>query len=130
MNFLISNPLEQFQIVPLISIFMGRFDISFTNSALMAGLSIGFFLTLTYLILINGQGTLVPNRWQTVIESVYNFVSDLLLDNVGDKGRGYFPFIFVLFVFILSMNLIGMVPYSFTTTSHLVDTLFFSLTVY
>ena len=127
---IINNPLEQFQIVPIIPIKSGAVDISFTNSALMMTLATGFFVALSRAILVDGNGNLVPNRWQSLIESIYAFIQDMVFSNVGERGQGFFPMLFVLFVFLLVCNLIGMVPYSFTVTSHLIVTLALSLTVY
>ena len=120
---IINNPLEQFQIVPIIPIKSGAVDISFTNSALMMTLATGFFVALSRAILVDGNGNLVPNRWQSLIESIYAFIQDMVFSNVGERGQGFFPMLFVLFVFLLVCNLIGMVPYSFTATSHISFTL-------
>ena len=127
---IVQNPLEQFQIVPLIPIRSGAMDISFTNSSLMMVLATGAFLTLCRLVLIEGQGNLIPNRWQALVEFFYSFIQDMVSSNVGERGQGYFPMVFVLFIFILVCNLIGMVPYSFTVTSHIIVTLALSMTVY
>ena len=127
---IVNNPLEQFQIVPLIPIRSGAVDISFTNSSLMMILATGAFLTLCRLVLVEGQGHLIPNRWQALVEFFYSFIQDMVSSNVGERGQGYFPMVFVLFIFILVCNLIGMVPYSFTVTSHIIVTLALSMTVY
>ena len=126
----IQNPLEQFQIVPIIPIKAGAIDISFTNSSLMMILATGAFINVCRVVLVEGQGHLVPNRWQALIEFFYGFIQDMVSSNLGDRGQGYFPMIFVLFIFLLTCNLIGMVPYSFTVTSHIIVTLTLSLTVY
>jgi F0F1-type ATP synthase membrane subunit a len=120
---MINNPLEQFQIVPIIPIKSGAVDISFTNSALMMTLATGFFVALSRSILVDGNGHLIPNRWQAMVEGIYSFIQDMVYSNVGERGQGFFPMLFVLFVFLLVCNLIGMVPYSFTVTSHLIVTL-------
>ena len=127
---LVYSPLEQFQIVPIIPIKAGAIDISFTNSSLMMILATGAFINVCRVVLVEGQGHLVPNRWQALIEFFYGFIQDMVSSNLGDRGQGYFPMIFVLFIFLLTCNLIGMVPYSFTVTSHIIVTLTLSLTVY
>ena len=71
---IINNPLEQFQIVPIIPIKSGAVDISFTNSALMMTLATGFFVALSRSILIDGNGHLIPNRWQAMVEGIYSFI--------------------------------------------------------
>jgi len=72
----------------------------------------------------------VPNNWQTLIETVFETVSQLLFDNINIKGEKYFPFISVLFLFILLVNLVGLVPYSFTITSHLIVTFTLSFSIF
>ena len=125
------NPLEQFELTPLINIGSASgFDLSFTNSSLITLLAITFFVLLARLVFYTGNGTLIPNRWQSVLESMYELVAGLLNDNVGTRGQGYFPFLFSLFAFLLMVNLIGMVPYSYTITSQLIVTLLFSGMVY
>ena len=120
------NPLEQFELTPLINIGSASgFDLSFTNSSLITLLAITFFVLLARLVFYTGNGTLIPNRWQSVLESMYELVAGLLNDNVGTRGQGYFPFLFSLFAFLLMVNLIGMVPYSYTITSQLIVTLLF-----
>ena len=69
-----------------------------------------------------GRGSLVPTRWQNAAEMLYEFVANMLNDAVGSKGKQYFPFIFSIFMFILLGNLLGMIPYSFTFTSHIIVT--------
>jgi F-type H+-transporting ATPase subunit a len=65
---------------------------------------------------------LVPGRWKSIAEVSYEFIAKMIRDNVGDGGRRYFPFIFTLFMFILFCNLLGLVPFSFTVTSHIIVT--------
>ena len=127
---IVANPLEQFQIIPIIPLPFGDVDISFTNSSLFGMLGVGFFVLLMKFILNEGNGNIIPSRWQSLVEGIYNFMMETTSNNVGPRGQAYFPFVFALFVFLLCVNLVGMVPYSFTVTSHLIVTLFFSLTVY
>jgi F-type H+-transporting ATPase subunit a len=68
------------------------------------------------------KGALVPGRFQSVAELSYEFVANMVRDNVGTSGMKYFPFIFTLFMFVLALNMLGMVPYSFTVTSHIIVT--------
>lgn len=124
-----NSPLEQFEIIPLIPIELGSLNISFTNSSLymfFVSAIIGLFLVLSTM-----NSTMVPNKWQSVAEMMYLFIHNTVSENVGPKGQRYFPLIFVVFIFILFSNLLGMVPYSFTITSHLIVTfvLAFSLLV-
>ncbi len=128
--FTAQNPLEQFELTPLLNINSAAVDISFTNSSLITLLAITFFVLLARLVFLTGNGTVIPNRWQSVLESMYELVAGLLNDNVGSRGQKYFPFLFTLFSFLLMVNLIGMVPYSYTITSQLIVTLLFSMMVY
>ncbi|MEQ8390283.1 MAG: F0F1 ATP synthase subunit A [Thalassospira sp.] len=111
-----AGPLEQFKIEPLVDLSVAGVDISFTNSALWMVIAAVFetgFMTLSM-----RRGSLVPGRWQGSAEVMYEFVANMLKDNVGSEGRKYFPFIFTLFMFVLFGNLLGMIPHSFTFTSH------------
>ncbi len=114
------SPLAQFEIKRLVPIHIGGLDASFTNSALWMLIAIA----LATLLLTFGvrRRALVPGRLQSVVELAYEFIAGMLKENVGSAGRQYFPFIFTLFVFILFCNVLGMVPYSFTPTSHIVVT--------
>jgi ATP synthase subunit 6 len=130
MNFLINSPMDQFQLVPLFSIRFGFADFSFTNSSFFMMMGLGFFLLLCHMIQVNGNGTLVPSRWQTVIESFYTLIQGLARDSIGPKSNAFFPFVFVLFMFVMCCNVIGMIPYSFTATSHLVLTFTVALGIF
>lgn len=114
------SPLEQFQIKEIIPLKLGGVDVSFTNSAL--AMTVAVVLVSCFLIFSMRRGALVPGRWQVVAELSYEFIANMIRDNVGQEGRRYFPFIFALFMFIFAGNLIGMIPYSFTYTSHLAVT--------
>jgi F-type H+-transporting ATPase subunit a len=73
---------------------------------------------------------LVPGRWQSMAELMYEFVANMIRDNVGSEGRKYFPFIFSLFMFVLFGNLLGMVPYTFTFTSHIIVTFGLAIVIF
>ena len=114
------SPLEQFEIVPYTYTEIGGYNISFTNSSLAMVITVStitLFLTLT----VNTR-SIIPSRLQLISELMYNFVAQLLNDTVGDQGRRYFPFVFSLFMFVLIGNMVGMVPYQFTFTSHIIVT--------
>ncbi|MFA5122570.1 F0F1 ATP synthase subunit A [Zavarzinia sp.] len=114
------NPLEQFEIHRLIDLQIGGIDISFTNSALWTGIVV--LVATGFLMLATSRAALVPGRLQSVAEMTYEFVANLLKENTGTQGMKYFPLVFSLFVFVLMANMIGMVPYAFTVTSHLAVT--------
>ena len=81
------------------------------------------------MVTING-GVLVPTRWQSVVEMFYEFVVNMVEEQIGEKGRKYFTLIFTTFTLILSLNLIGLIPYSFASTSHLIVTFGMSLSLF
>lgn len=123
-----ANPVEQFQIEPLVPLHIGGVNVSFTNSALLMVISVTLvtaFLTLS----VRGRA-LVPGRWQSTAEVFYEFVANMIRDNVGSEGRKYFPFIFTLFMFVLFGNLLGLIPYSFTYTSHIIVNFGIAATVF
>lgn len=114
------SPVEQFKIQPWVPLHVGGVDISFTNSA---GFMVAGVVLITALLTLSVRArALVPGRWQSVAEIFYEFVANMIRDNVGNEGRKYFPFIFTLFMFVLAGNLIGQVPYTFTYTSHIIVT--------
>jgi ATP synthase subunit 6 len=116
------SPLEQFAILKIIPLGFGLFDISFTNSSLLLILScsLGFML---YNFACSGA-KLVPSAWQSVFEFIYEFIFfNVLTKNLKKNGELYFPALFSIFSFIFFCNLLGMIPYSFTVTSHIVVTL-------
>ena len=117
LSFMISTPLEQFAIVSLIPFHFGNLYLSFTNSSLYLFLTIGLIILLFSMVTQNG-GFLVPSRWQSLVEMIYEFVVSLVDEQIGQKGKKFFPLIFTTFVFLLFTNLLGMIPYSFTATSH------------
>lgn len=114
------DPLHQFEIHPILSIKVGGIDLSFTNSALW--MAIAAIVAVLLLTIAMRNRALVPGRMQNIAEMLYEMIANMLRDNVGPEGRRYFPFVFTLFIFILFGNLLGMLPGSFTFTSHLVVT--------
>ena len=114
------SPLEQFEIIPYTHTEIGGYDISFTNSSFAMVLTVAaitLFLTLS----VNTR-SIIPSRLQLISELSYNFIAQLLSDTVGKQGRKYFPFVFTIFMFVLVGNMVGMLPYSFTFTSHIIVT--------
>ena len=117
------SPVHQFEIRDLIPFHVGGIDASFTNSSLYMVLALGlitFFLTSAM-----RTGSLVPGRMQSMAELTYKFVADLVRDSVGEEGMKFFPLVFSLFVFVLVLNLLGMIPIpgvTFTVTSHIAVT--------
>lgn len=126
---MMAGPIEQFEIKPLLHIAnIGNIEISFTNSAAYMVLTVvvaGLFLFLT-----TSRRGLVPGRWQSIAELTYEFVAKTLRENAGAQGMRFFPLVFSLFMFILVANLIGMFPYAFTVTSHIIVTFALAMLVF
>ncbi len=115
-----ADPLHQFVIKPIIPFEIGGVDLSFTNSALW--MVIGAALSIAFLTIASGKKAMVPGRVQTVGEMLYEFIAGIIRENTGPDGRQYFPFIFTLFIVVLMGNVLGLLPYSFTYTSHIIVT--------
>lgn len=120
------DPMHQFRIETIFPFHIGGVDASFTNSALWMVIA-ATLITLLTVVGMNRR-SLVPGRLQSVAELSYEFVANMLRDNVGEEGKRFFPFVFTLFMFVLFTNMLGMVPYSFTVTSHIIVT--FALAVF
>lgn len=122
------HPMDQFMVRPL---FGGGTDmglLTITNSTLWMAISV---LAVAALTIAGTRGrALVPSRVQSVAELLYGFVRQTVQDVVGDEGIKYFPYIFTLFTFILFCNMLGMIPFSFTPTSHIAVTGVMALTVF
>jgi len=122
------SPLAQFEIKTWVPVELGNIDVSFTNSS---AFMVATVVTVSaFLLLGMRRGALVPGRWQSMAELSYVFIANLLKDTVGPEGRPYFPFIFTIFMFVLFGNLWGMVPYSFTFTSHIIVTFTMALFIF
>ncbi len=122
------DPMYQFEIKNWVPIDLGFVDLSFTNSAFFAFLAVG--LTCLFLWTAMSGSSLVPSRMQSMAEGIYEFVRNMVRDACGEGGLKYFPYIFTVFLFILACNLVGMIPYSFTVTSHFAVTVFLALSVF
>jgi ATP synthase subunit 6 len=117
------SPLEQFEVVSLVPRRMGARDLSLTNASRRRILTAGRRVVGSQIVLAGGNGSLVPNRWQRMREGRHNRVLSMIGQTVGPSGQGFFPFVYTLFTFVLGMNLLGLIPYSYTVTSHLVVTM-------
>ena len=124
-----SNPMQQFtvhKIGPEIKI--AGIDLSFTNASLFMVISASVILL--FLFLGSKEKKIIPNKIQLIAEMFYTFVAKMISDTAGSKAKPYFPFIFSLFMFVLFCNMVGMLPYSFTVTSHIIVTLIKALFIF
>ena len=107
---------------------LGEVDLSFTNSSAFMVLTV---ITVSVFLLVGiRRPQLIPGRWQSMAELSYVFIANLVRDTVGTEGRTYFPFIFSVFMFVLFGNMWGMIPYSFTFTSHIIVTFAMALVIF
>lgn len=131
-----ADPMHQFQIATLIPFHVGGVDLSFTNSSLW--MLIGAVLSIVGLTIASERKAMIPSRLQVAAEGLYNFIDNLITENIGgsshchgeNKAKQYFPLVFTLFVMVLVGNFLGMIPYSFTYTSHLAVTAGLALMVF
>ncbi|WP_072394981.1 F0F1 ATP synthase subunit A [Hyphomicrobium sp. CS1GBMeth3] len=112
--------MSQFEIKRLIPLEAFGYDISFTNSSLFMVLAL--VIISGFLIFAMSGRSLVPGRVQSIAEGLYEFIANIVKENLGQEGMRYFPWVFTIFVFILTLNMLGMVPGSFTVTSHIIVT--------
>ena len=124
-----ANPMYQFNVYRIgPEIKIGEIDISFTNASLFMVIS-----SLAVLVIFNlgaKKKSLIPDKIQLLSELSYSFVSKMINDTAGSKAKPYFPFIFSLFMFVLLCNMVGMLPYAFTVTSHIIVTLIMALFIF
>ena len=120
--------MEQFEIKRLIPIDLFGVDASFTNSSLFMVIAVG--LITAFLFFAMGRRQLVPGRLQSMAELSYEYIANMVRENLGEEGMKYFPWVFTIFMFILTLNLLGMIPHSFTVTSHIIVTFAFAAMVW
>lgn len=115
-----ANPIQQFEITPLVHLPVGSVDLAFTNSSLW--MTIAVAVSTIFLTMATSRKALVPGRLQMAAEMLYEFIAGMIRENIGPDGRQYFPLVFTIFMIVLLGNMLGLLPYSFTYTSHLVVT--------
>ena len=116
-----TNPMHQFEVYKIgPEINLGGVNLSFTNASLF--MTISSTLILLFLFLGTKKKSLVPSKIQFITEASYTFVAKMINDTAGSSAKSFFPFIFTLFMFVLFANMVGMLPYSFTVTSHIIVT--------
>jgi F-type H+-transporting ATPase subunit a len=123
----VASPIAQFELKTLVPLKLFGMDASFTNSSAFMALAVAGVSA--FLISSMKGRSLVPTRLQSVAESIYEFVAGTVRENIGNEGMKFFPFVFSLFIFVLALNLFGMIPGAFTVTSHIIVTAALSLLV-
>ena len=124
-----SNPMHQFQVYPIgPEINLGPVNLSFTNSSLFMLISSATIILL--LFLGTKKKLIIPSKIQLISEMSYSFVAKMINDTAGASAKPFFPFIFTLFMFVLFCNMVGMLPYSFTVTSHIIVTFVLAATIF
>ena len=124
-----SNPMQQFSVYKMgPEINIGGIDLSFTNASLFMVISAAIILL--FLFVGTKEKKIIPGKVQLIAEMFYTFVAKMISDTAGSKAKPYFPFIFSLFMFVLFCNMVGMLPYSFTVTSHIIVTLIMALFIF
>ena len=116
-----TNPMHQFTVYRIgPEINLGSVNLSFSNATLFMAISA---LTILFLLfIVTKKKLLIPSKMQLVTELSYTFIAKMINETAGNNAKPYFPFIFTLFMFVLFCNMIGMLPYSFTVTSHIIVT--------
>lgn len=125
-----AGPLAQFEVKPLIDtpLNIAGYEVYFTNSSLFMILTV--VASVMFMRFGMGKRTLVPGRFQSIVEMTHELVAGLVSDNIGKGGLPYFPFIFSLFIFVAVGNLLGLIPYGFTFTSHIIVTFAMALFIF
>jgi F-type H+-transporting ATPase subunit a len=124
-----ADPIHQFEIIKLFPVGkIGVHDIHFTNSALFMVIAVA--LTALLLLGTTTGRRLVPGRLQSLAELSYEFVENTIRSTAGEEGMKFFPLVFSLFMFILIANVVGLIPYTFTVTSHIIITASLALLVF
>ena len=124
-----ADPIHQFEIHKLATLgHIGGHEIAITNSAIYMGITV--LGTALLLIGASSARALVPGRMQSLAELSYEFVANTIQSTAGKEGMKFFPLVFTLFMFILVANMVGLIPYAFTVTSHIIITASLSLLVF
>ena len=115
------DPIHQFELKPIFTLGrIGNTEIVFTNAALFMLVAVVVIALLT--TMATRRGSLVPGRIQSLVEMLYEFIASTVRSSAGEEGMRFFPFVFSIFMFVLMLNLFGLVPYGFTVTSHIIIT--------
>jgi len=124
-----TNPMHQFEVYRMgPEINLGAVNLSFTNASFFMAISA---LTILFLLFLGTKKKLlIPSKIQLITEMSYTFIAKMISDTAGSRAKPFFPFVFTLFMFVLFCNMIGMLPYSFTVTSHIIVTFMLAAIVF
>jgi len=124
-----TNPMHQFEVYRIgPEINLGTVNLSYTNASLF--MTISAILILSLLFFGTKKKSLIPSKIQLIIEMSYTLIAKMINDTAGSGAKSFFPFIFTLFMFVLFCNMVGMLPYSFTVTSHIIVTFILAAIVF
>jgi len=123
------NPMHQFEVYRIgPEIKLGTVNLSFTKASLFMAISA---ITILFLLFLGTKKKLlIPSKMQFITEISYTFIAKMINDTAGSSAKQFFPFIFTLFMFVLFCNMIGMLPYSFTVTSHIIVTFMLAVIIF
>lgn len=133
---MIFTPLDQFQLISILPLTLVDFDFSLTNFLIVISIAAaGFHSAVIYSSVRPDDSkrvvfSVIPNCWQFVLETLYDVAYRLLFDNINSEGEKYVPYVSMIFIFIILNNLIGLIPYSFTITSHIIVTFALSFSIF
>lgn len=126
------SPLDQFEIIPIISLNLYFVDFTITNATIILILIVFLLITFYFLTIniLNASSYIYLNNWQLIFNMIYLLIQGLVSDNIGSAGSKYFPLVSCIFIYICCLNLIGLIPYSYTVTSHLIVTFTLSFFIF
>jgi len=117
---------EQFSILRIVPLHpFGNLDLSFTNSSLFILIAVALIIALHQI-----EGKLIPGRWQSILEIIYETIYGVVRENIGSEGAKYFPLVLTIFLLLATMNIVGIVPYTFTPTAHIIVALGMSVSIW
>jgi ATP synthase subunit 6 len=125
---LIHSAFDQFELIRLIPFTIGGLDFSITNATLFFFIAWALFWFLWQNN--NAEGFIIPTRWQSILELLYNFIFSTVLESMGNEGKRFFPFILTIFSFIAVLNVVGIIPYTFSPTAHFIVTMGLSFSIW
>jgi len=126
LTIMLLSTFEQFSILRIVPLHpFGNLDLSFTNSSLFILIAVALIIALHQI-----EGKLIPGRWQSILEIIYETIYGVVRENIGSEGAKYFPLVLTIFLLLATMNIVGIVPYTFTPTAHIIVALGMSVSIW